>query len=447
MSFIVGLIAAAALMALFALAAFSWWRVLCIHLLASAVFFILLPTITFLSEESRPGALAGADLADALAAHWYLYVLYLAGLGITAAVANDARAFGRIQHALRIQRPQLAWVVTFYVVLLTSVGIMLTFDIALSGSVTTEKLLGMPYAAVIVLSIAKMLLFGLFCYMCIVSRVDRLALIGCAAFLGWMIVSEGRRVLLLSLLVFYMLRSAQVSLRFNLRYVLVGLALISLFTLITPYFKLIRVQSQNLEARGYSQVEALVTATSEVLTLDDDGKSATDIAVANIARRGNAGLFLLDTASGMPSPYLGELIWTSVLWIVPSSLAEKPAYEAEQLIQLAIGAEFIDDANSVPTVFLGDFGALGMLIAGLYTGFMLYALVYLIQPGRQFGLFEIAALGAFFQLSVLVENELSGTFVMARNLAIIWVVTAIAGAVRPRARLRYAPVRPIRESA
>ncbi len=94
-----------------------------------------------------------------------------------------------------------------------------------------------------------------------------------------------------------------------------------------------------------------------------------------------------------------------------------------------------DDASSAPLDFYADFGPLGIYLAALWTGLLLYGSAGLLGNGRQYGLFRIALLGLFFSLSLTLEDELTFQFVELRNVALIamlGIVPAVLGTGRSR---------------
>ncbi len=156
------------------------------------------------------------------------------------------------------------------------------------------------------------------------------------------------------------------------------------------------------------------------------GESGFAVVADNVAQRGNAGVFFLTVAERHIPPQLGAMTWASFLWAVPSIFIVKPELQVEGMIQLLANMRLLDDADSMPLILYVDFGAIGLFVAGVYAAALLYGLAKLFRGGRQFGIFEIVALGTFFSLSFGIENELSGQFAELRNLALFAPVALLS---------------------
>lgn len=147
----------------------------------------------------------------------------------------------------------------------------------------------------------------------------------------------------------------------------------------------------------------------------------------NIALRGNAGTFFYSVVERLPVSMGGDAVRTSIAWGVPSFIMAKPELQSEEQIQVASGMDVFDDAVSVPLTFYADFGALGMVLAGVYMGIALYTLSLILAQPRQYTLFTVLALGAYFQLSFMIEGELYNHIALYRNLLIMWIVISWLG--------------------
>jgi hypothetical protein len=424
MSFFFAFSVAGFLGVLFALLAFRYARALCLYLLIFFSYFVLLPLASawLYTGKLTPRALIGqdlyaSDLADALAAHGHLFALY--GLGVLGVgwLLGDATLAANVERTLRAQRFHIGWPLAFGAAVLSELLIRATYGILLSGT-GGSRVAELPYLVTSMLFVLHAAVFGLFSYLAVLSaRMRPLALL-CLAYLPYVLVTAGRRAMLSALIAFLVLRGLQLGFKPNMRLALVALGALALFVLVGPLFIEARAIWAFLTQTGTPPTEALFEAVGQATDRFLAGESGFGMVAANVAERGNAGVFFLTVAERGVEPQFGQLTWTSMLWAVPSVFAEKPPFQVEAMIQSLASMQFIDDANSVPLVFYADFGALGMLLAGIYQALLLYAIAWLISRGRQFGLFEAVALGVFFTLSFSIENEFSGHFAELRNLAL-----------------------------
>ncbi len=446
MTFVYAISFAGLLLAGFAVLAFRYARTVCLHVLVVWVYFAALPLATAWLYTGKVNArvLIGQDLyseamADAFTAHAYLFALY--GLGVLAAayLFRDSRVLADVERTLAAQRFRVIWLLLFLAVLGTEVLLKLTYGILISGSGTVVKMTQLPYSVSAALSLLSTLIFGLFCYLAVLSARVRMLLIPCLTYVPYVLISDGRRAMLMTLVTLFVLREFSLGVRLSRRLVWIASGALAVFILVGPVFVQARGISHFLESRGYSPVAALLGGTYRAIDSLVTGETGFNEVATNIAERGSAGSFFLSVASRNVPLQLGELTRVSVLWAIPSIFADKPVLQAEGMIQRLAHMRVLDDANSIPLVLYVDFGGLGMLLAGAYTALLLYVLAKLLGRGGQFGIFQIAVLGTFFWVAFSIETELVGHFVSVRNLVLLAPLTflpsLLASAAR-RGRLR-----------
>jgi hypothetical protein len=204
------------------------------------------------------------------------------------------------------------------------------------------------------------------------------------------------------------------------------------FVMIGPVFLELRFQSQILrDSYGLSAIQSFTEALRITFANLLSGQSGFfDTVSKNVAERGSAGLFFLNVVDGMPQQQHGHVLMQSFEWILPSAIAAKPLYQAEQVIQLLIGVPLTDDANSLPSTLYADFGALGVLLAGAFNALFLYAVIRFISRHSFNGLVPIYLLGVFFYISFRVEDEPVGYLQVLRDVAILAVLSSPAALIR-----------------
>jgi hypothetical protein len=409
----------------FALLAFRYARTLCFQFIAIFIFFVALPLATawLYTGHMTSRALIGqdlysTDLAAALTAHAHLYALYGLGVLAVATLLRDGRIAADIERTLSAQRFSIVWPALFVAAVLAEFLIRLQNDILISGSSTAERVADLSYLASSVLAVLGSVTFGLFCYVAVLSARTKALLIPCLAYLPFVLATNGRRETIMTLVTLLLLRTLSLGFRPNWRLAWIGGGALALFILVGPFFIEARQISLTLQATGTPPIAALLEGAGQALDNVTSGETNFGMVAANVAERGNAGVFLLTVASRNVEPQLGTMTWAAILWAVPSVFAAKPPLQVETMIQLVAGMLQLDDANSVPLTFYVDFGGFGMLLAGAYTALLLYGVAWLLRARRPFGIFEVVALGTFFSLSFGIENELVGHFTEIRNLAL-----------------------------
>jgi hypothetical protein len=435
----------------FAALAFRYARTLCLHILVFWVFFVAAPLATawLYTGEITSRALIGQDLysfalADALSAHVHLYVLYGLGVLFVAILFRDRQIADGVVRTLAAQRFNIMWSIAFAAVLLAEFLLKLSYGVLLSGSGTAERIADMPYIVSSLLAVLGSVIFGLYCYLCVLSARAKPLLVLCLAYLPYVLATDGRRAMTMALVTFFLLRGLSLGFRPNWRLARIAGATLALFILVGPIFMEARAISETLQEAGVPPIAALAEGVSQAIDLFMRGESGFAAVADNVAERGNAGVFFLTVAERHIPPQLGAMTWASFLWAVPSIFIVKPELQVEGMIQLLANMRLLDDADSMPLILYADFGAFGLLVAGAYTAALLFGLAKLLCGGRQFGIFEIVALGTFFSLSFGIENELSGQFVVLRNLALFAPVALLSRflASGPRKGRRRPAARP-----
>lgn len=404
---------------LFGAAAMRTSRVVSLHLLAIWVYFSALPALTTLIVVSDTG------LREAMVDYAHLPILYLVGVLLASAVMRDgttsARLLNRLAQLRHDRTGHMALQYMFAAVFTVDFLLRLFYNILGSGTASDQVVLELPYQVTTILFISSELLFGLFCYACLTVRLSKLAKILVAAFIAYMLISEGRRSFLLSVIALVVLGAGDFRFRLNARVIgLLGVASL-LFLALSPIFLQFRMNLQTIQLTyGVSSINAFPEAVRT--TMATIGQGTTGIlqdTSANVAERGNAGVFFFRVAKSIPNYQDGAMIATSIQWLIPSVFIQKPQALTETLIQYAAGLPLIDDANSIPTIFLADFGPLGVAIAGFITAMLLYGVArVLARPGR-LGLLGVYLLGVLLARSFRIEGEFSEFLAFFRNLVLI----------------------------
>lgn len=407
--------------ALFAAAAMRTSRVASLHLLAIWVYFSALPALSSLISNDR-------DLGHAMVNHGYLPILYVLGVLMASSLMQDsttsASLLERLQQVRNDLRGHMALQILFIAVFVTDFTLRLFYDILGSGTKSDSVTLDLPYHVTTILFITSKLVFGLFCYTCLTIRLSKLAKLLVLAFMLYMLVSEGRRSFLLTAIVLVSL--GQGSFRFHLTPRIVGsmAILAALFVAITPIFLEFRNNLQNIQLiHGETAVKAFPEAIGDTFSsLQQTASGSLSSTSENISRRGNAGVFFFRVAQSIPFYQGGTMMMISLQWLIPSVFIAKPEAYPETLIQYASGLPVIDDAISIPTTFLADFGPIGVLTAGFGTTLFLYAVAKSLARPRRFGLLEVYLLGSLFAQSIEIETDLSEFLAFFRDLIIVIIL-------------------------
>ncbi len=229
MSFFFAFCAAGFLGLGFAALAFRYARALCLHVLVFWIYFVAAPFATawLYTGEITSRALIGQDLyssalADALAAHAHLYVLYGLGVLFVAILLRDRQIAGGVMRTLAAQRFNILWPIAFAAALLTEFLLKLSAGVLLTGSSTAERVADMPYIVSSLLAVLGSVTFGLFCYLCVLSARAKPLLVVCLAYLPYVLATDGRRAMTMVLVTLFVLRGLSVGFRPNWR--LVGIA-------------------------------------------------------------------------------------------------------------------------------------------------------------------------------------------------------------------------------
>ena len=438
MPFFEAFIAAALLAVAFSLLAFRFARVACLHALTFWVFMVGLPFVSAWLYSGRRGLnrllagddLAGATLADALAANGHLYVLYGLGILTVAALAGDRTLLWRLQQTFARQVYHPLWAVLFAGTAAFLMAVGARYGRLVSGAGAQD--VAVPYLISSLVFVATSLAFALFCYLAILSARKRSLLLLLLPYCAFLLIGAGRREFLLALATLFVLRGLSVGFRFNWRFAWMAVGGIAVFIVVSPLFLEMREQVAVLQSRGVPAVQALRIGVVGAADAWWRGETGLSVVRENVERRGNAGLFLLSIAE-RDFPYQhGDLLKTQLQWAVPSVIAEKPDYPVEARIQLLAGMALVDDAASSATVFYADFGALGLFLAGLFEGALLYGVASLLATGRQYGFFRIGLLGLFFIGSLAVEAEMLRLFAELRNLVFFVLPAFLVAFLAPR---------------
>lgn len=407
--------------ALFAAAAMRTSKVASLHLLAIWVYFSALPALSSLISNDR-------DLGQAMVDHGYLPILYLLGVLMASSLRQDsttsASLLERLQQVRNDPRGHMALQLLFIAVFATDFMFRLFYDILGSGTRSDSVALNLPYHVTTVLFITSKLLFGLFCYTCLTVRLSNIAKLLVATFMLYMLISDGRRSFLLTAIVLVSL--GQGNFRFHLTPRIVGIMgiLSVLFVAITPIFLEFRNNLQDIQLiHGETAMKAFPEAIGNTFSsLQQTASGSLSRVSENIAGRGNAGVFFFRVAQSIPFYQGGAMVMTSFEWLIPSVFIMKPEAYPETLIQYASGLPVIDDAISIPTIFLADFGPIGVLMAGFVTTLFLYAVAKSLARPRRFGLLEVYLLGTLFAQSIEIETELSDFLAFFRDVVIIIIL-------------------------
>lgn len=437
------LVVGAFLIALFSILAFRSAKTICLHALMFCATFICMPLATAWLAQDRNlqrayigNNLAGQSVADAVAAHAHLFILYALGLLTIALLFGDRAILRNLQTTLAAQKFRPQWLLLFVVFLGTTIAIKAAFSIMISGTTTLERLQEMPYIYSCALSVLDLLTLGIYCYLCLFSSRSKIILAVCLFYAAYVLVADGRRELILSLAALAVLRSAAVGFKFNWRLPVIAAGLVAVFVLVGPIFLKARIYGQALQDRGVSATDALMQATTRALDEVTSQGDGLTLVSDNVVDRGNAGTFFLTVASQLRAFQHGELTWVSFLWAVPSAFVEKPPLQAEAMIELAADLPLTDSANSTQLVFYADYGPLGMYLCAVYVALTLYLVAKLLGSGRQYGLFQLSLLGIFMVHSLTIEDELTHHFVDFRNLALIGLFVLLRGFVTSAGRGR-----------
>lgn len=404
---------------LFAAAAMRTSTVVSLHLLAVWIYFSALPALTTIIVFNDTG------LREAMVNYAYLPILYLIGVLFASALMRDDKTSNRLLEHLKKLRDDanghMALQYLFIAVFLVDFIIRLVYNILGSGTASDQLVLGLPYLVTTTLFISSELLFGLFCYSCLTFKLSKLAKVLVISFIVYMLISEGRRAFLLSVIALIVLTAGDFRFRLNARSIgfLGGASL--LFVALSPIFLQFRTNLQTIQLTyGVSSINAFPEAMRTTMT--SLGQGTTGIlqdTSANVAERGNAGVFFFRVAQSIPNYQNGALFATSVQWLVPSTFIQKPEAQTETLIQHASGLPVIDDANSIPTIFLADFGPLGVLISGFMTAMLIYGVARVLARPGSLSLLGIYLLGVLLARSFRIEGEFTEFLVFFRNVVLV----------------------------
>lgn len=407
---------------MFAAAAMRTSRVVSLHLLAVWVYFSALPALTTMIVVSDTG------LREAMVDYAYLPILYLVGVVLASALMRDGvtstRLLGRLAELRRDRTGHMTLQYMFAGVFVIDFALRLFYDILGSGTASDQIVLELPYQVTTILFISSELLFGLFCYACLTIRLSRLAKVLVAFFIGYMLISEGRRSFLLSVIALVVLAAGDFRFRLNARVIgFLGVASF-LFLALSPIFLQFRTNLQTIQLTyGVSSVNAFPEAVRT--TMASIGQGTTGIlqdTSANVAERGNAGVFFFRVAQSIPHYQQGAMTATSIQWLIPSVFIQKPEAQTETLIQYASGLPLIDDANSIPTIFFADFGPFGVALAGFMTAMLLYAVARVLARPGPLGLLGVYLLGVLLARSFRIEGEFTEFLAFFRNVVLILIL-------------------------
>jgi len=406
--------------------AFRFAKVLSLHLIAYWIFFALLPTLTLLITDDN------TQLQAKILSYFYLHFIYLGGIAVVALCFRDRKILADIQKTLRDVEISHAKLLLFVVLFVLDFGIRVTYNFLGSGMYDADTAANIPYFINAIFFVSSTLLVGLFCYACLFIRQNRIALVVALAYMGYSLIIDGRRSLILAILAFALLLTRSVNINFSRRFVIVTAVAAFVFVMVGPVFLELRFQSQILrDSYGLSAIQSFTEALRITFANLLSGQSGFfDTVSKNVAERGSAGLFFLNVVDGLPQQQHGHVLMQSFEWILPSAIAAKPLYQAEQVIQLLIGVPLTDDANSLPTTLYADFGAPGVFLAGAFNALFLYSVIRFISRHSFNGLVPIYLLGVFFYISFRVEDEPVGYLQVMRDVAILAVLSTPAALIR-----------------
>ena len=338
MSFFLASMAAGFLGVLFAVLAFRYAQVLCLHLLAIWVYFIAAPLATawLFTGHVVSRALIGQDLysfelAASLAAHSYLFVLYGLGVLVVAIFFHDHQLIHDVRRTLAAQKLSIAWPIAFTASLLTDLLFRVRYGIFLSGSHTLERMADTPYLVTSLLAVLGPVIFGLFGYLCILSARSKPLLFLCLTYLPYELASSGRRDLTMALVTLFLLRGLSLGFKPTWRLAGIGAMALGLFILVGPVFKEARAIWQVQQDAGVPPLTALMDGIGEGTARFLRGEAGFSEVATNVAERGNAGVFFLSVAERHVPPQHGRMTWASILWVVPSVFITKPAEQVEAM--------------------------------------------------------------------------------------------------------------------
>ncbi len=430
---------------IFSVLALHYTRILGLHLLFTWVFLLGLPLFSIGAEAVSARPLAGEAVGRALVQHMPLYFLYILGVAAVLLVARDAVVLSRLRSALATLTLKRPWLLLFVACFASDFIARVAFDILISGTGTTVNLTRIPYVYSSLLSVVSTLAYGLFCYLSVVSRRNRAVFCLCLLYSMYLLIVDGRRGLILSLVALLFLRSLSVKLVLNQRLIVIGIASAFAFLLIGPVFMEARIHAQNLQAGGLDPLAALSRGISDAYRAISTGEvSIFELLANNLGSRPNAGVFLLAVAEFHPALAGGRYTAASVQWAIPSIFGDKPVLPVEQLIQSGAGLPLFDDSISVPAVFIADFGYIGIFLAGLLSAVTLYLLAKGVGRSRNFGLVQASMLGVFFEFSTQIENDLTFQIVELRNLGLIALVVLTSAGMRHAINVRTNSLRDAR---
>ncbi len=227
-------------------------------------------------------------LADAFTEHAHLFVFY--GLGVLgiALLFQDSQVFARARRALARQQFKPGWLALFIATLSAQVGLKLSYGFLLAGSTNEAFRAQLPYSVTSALSILSTLIFGLFCYLALLSSRVRFLTAVCLAYVPYVLATDGRRAMVAALVTLFVLRQFSLGLRPNRRFAGIAAAALALFVLVGPIFVEGRSIARSLPQRGVSQTTALVQAPLQALDSLVSGKT-TFTGVAATSRSAERG--------------------------------------------------------------------------------------------------------------------------------------------------------------
>ena len=118
----------------------------------------------------------------------------------------------------------------------------------------------------------------------------------------------------------------------------------------------------------------------------------------------------------------GEAIYTTILYSIPSALIGVKAFATdEELIHPKIGLIITDDANTVLTTGLADFGWPGLLLYPILVVLVLHFLLFLVKKSNIRWIVYFAQFGALFVL-LNIENSMTQYWTFVRSTLMLLVM-------------------------
>ncbi|MGY2489171.1 hypothetical protein [Cupriavidus sp. CP313] len=256
-----------------------------------------------------------------------------------------------------------------------------------------------------------------------------------------LMVSQGRRMIVyMVILCVLALRFGNLGARVKNKMVIFYFLLISVGCIGVFLFFAMRIASYD-SAAG-SGVSELLTGGMAILSQDNGGGLVTDLG-NNVTQRSFVIGYLADINERASSHRWldGEALWASIKMILPSLIVGKKDFPVdEELVNPALGLPVVDQANSVITTGLADFGLFGAIFYPLLvvTGLRLFLKVVMVLRVQWMILY---AWFAVLFLLLNVEASVTSYLAAIRNqllvVASLYCLYVVVKRKRLRARVKY----------